>query len=185
MDFWYSCGKCWYLHVFFWGGFLFVCFFFLFFLNFHLLGCRASGWVKGLKIAQNEKLQLHLTLAAIFQEQCNIWSWFLVHLCKTISHCFEVFIFCAVRRVKGKSIARLLLDKRLKFCPQLFFAKYWVSVCLNNYLHEVLSRWRPKRNFLNFRSPYCWKIYFQHSLWLQKHTLHIVCLQRQHLFLEL
>ena len=167
----------------------FFCFFFLFFFLFSffgLLGGRVGGGgEKGLKIAQNEKLQLHLTLAAIFQEKCNIWSWFLVHLCKTISHRFEVFIFCAVRRVKGKSIARLLLDKRLQFCLQMFFAKYWVSVCLNNYLHEVLPRWRPKWNFLNFRSSYCWKIYFQHSLWLQKHTLHIVCLQRQHFFLEL
>ena len=35
-------------------------------------GAGGGGGVKGLKIAQNEKLQLHLTLAAIFQEKCNI-----------------------------------------------------------------------------------------------------------------
>ena len=31
----------------------------------------------------------------------------------------------------------------------------------------------------------CWKIYFWYSLWLQKHSLHIVCLQQQQFFLEL
>ena len=67
--------------------------------------------VKGLKIAQNELWKLHLT-RAISQEQCNIWSWFLVLLCKMMIspafyfHCFEIFIFWAVRVVKGKSIAQ-------------------------------------------------------------------------------
>ena len=85
--------------------------------------------------------------------------------------CFKIFIFCAVRGLKGKSIARLYPNTFVYSCslPRLSF----FTVCLNNYLHEVLPRWAPKWNFLNFRSPYCWKIYFWHSLWLQKHSLHI------------
>ena len=55
------------------------------------------------KIAQNKKLQLHLS-HAISQEQCSIWSGFLVHLCKMMippGGCF----FWAVRAVTGQKIA--------------------------------------------------------------------------------
>ena len=62
------------------------------------------------------------------QEQCNIWSWFLVLLCKIISPSLFFIVlkfsfFGAVRGVKGNIIARLLSKH---FCLQLFFAKDWV-----------------------------------------------------------
>ena len=97
-DFWYTCVKWWYLQVFF-----------AFFWSFIFLG--AIRGVKGLKIPQNGQWQLHLP-CAISQEQCNIWSWFLVPFCKMMIslgfffHCFEIFIIWAVRVVKGKSIAQ-------------------------------------------------------------------------------
>ena len=54
---------------------------FLFFLKCLFLG-QDMG-VKGQKIVQNEKKQLHPS-HAISQEQYSIWSLFLVHLCKMI-----------------------------------------------------------------------------------------------------
>ena len=62
------------------------------------------------------------------QEQCNIWSWFLVLLCKIISPSLFFIVlkfsfFWAVRGVKGNIIAKLLSKH---FCLQLFFAKDWV-----------------------------------------------------------
>ena len=62
------------------------------------------------------------------QEQCNIWSWFLVLLCKIISPSLFFIVlkfsfFGAVRGVKGNIIAKLLSKH---FCLQLFFAKDWV-----------------------------------------------------------
>ena len=50
------------------------------------------------------------------------------------------------------------------------------TACLVNYLDEVLPWWATKEKFLKFSSPYCWEIHFQHSFWLEKHSLHIVCL---------
>ena len=38
--------------------------------------------------------------------------------------------------------------------PQRFC---FFTVCLVNYLHEVLPWWAPKWKFLKFRSPDCWK----------------------------
>ena len=48
--------------------------------------------VKGQKIVQNEKWQLHLS-RAISQQQYSIWSWFLVHLCKMMISPGVFFIF--------------------------------------------------------------------------------------------
>ena len=58
------------------------------------------------------------------------------------------------------------------------------TVCLVNYLCEVLPWLAPKGKFLKFRSPDCWKMHFWHPFWLQKHSLYIVCLQQQQFFLE-
>ena len=63
--------------------------------------------VKGQKIVQNEKLQLHPS-CTISQEQYSISSWFLVHLCKMMISPGAFFIllrfwfFGLVRRVKGQ-----------------------------------------------------------------------------------
>ena len=43
----------------------------------------------------------------------------------------------------------------------------------------------PREKFLKLRSTNRWKIYFGRSSWLQTHSLHIACLQRQKFFLEL
>ena len=50
----------------------------------------------------------------------------------------------------------------------------FVTFCLVHYLREVPPWWTPKKTFLKFRSQDRWKMHFQHSLWLQKHSLHIV-----------
>ena len=47
-------------------------------------------------------------------------------------------------------------------------------VCLIHCLHEISPEWTAKERFLKFRSPDCWKMHFQHSFWLQKHSLYIV-----------
>ena len=83
-----------------------------------------------------------------------------------------------------------LFGKRAKNCPKLKNNNYnrHVPYLRNSvtYDHdEVLPRWAPEWNFLKFRSACCWKIYFRHSLWLQKHSLHIIFLQHQQFFLEL
>ena len=38
---------------------------------------------------------------------------------------------------------------------------------------------------MKFTLPNCRKMHFEHSFWLQKHSLHIVCLQQQRFSLEL
>ena len=79
----------------------------IFFFFFEIFIFQAVMGVKGQKIAQNEKEQLHLS-HAISQEQYSIWSWFLVHLCKMMIspgaffHFFKILIFWVVRRVKGQ-----------------------------------------------------------------------------------
>ena len=57
------------------------------------------------------------------------------------------------------------------------------TACLVNY--EVLPWLAMEWQFLKFTLPNCRKIHFQHSFWLQKHSLHIVCLQQQRFSLEL
>ena len=66
-----TCVKWWYLQ-----GFS-IYFFFEFW--FFLAGRRGGG--KRAKDSQKWKIELHLS-HAISQEQYNLWSWFLVHLCK-------------------------------------------------------------------------------------------------------
>ena len=79
-NFWYTCIKWWYLQAFFHFS--------------KILIFWAVRRVKGQKVAQNEKQQLHLS-RAISQEKCSIWSWFLVHLCRMIisSGVFYFFVF--------------------------------------------------------------------------------------------
>ena len=73
---------------------------------FGLLGREKGRGLKGQKISQNEKQQLH-TSCAISQEQYSIWSWFLVHFCKMMVSpgdffiFFEMFIIWAVRGRRG------------------------------------------------------------------------------------
>ena len=71
------------------------------------VGPRRGGLVKRQKIAQNKKEQLHLS-RAISQEQCNLWSWFLVHLCKIknddITRCF--FHFFGIWIFVGQKMAQ-------------------------------------------------------------------------------
>ena len=77
MNFWYTCEKWWYLHIFF------SCF-----QNFYFL--VVSG-VKGQKMAQNDK-KFYLS-CFISQEPYIIWLSFMVHLCKMIisSRIFSFF----------------------------------------------------------------------------------------------
>ena len=64
-NFWYTCVKRWYIQVFF-----HFC---------KILIFRVIRGVKGKKVAQNEK-----SSRAMSQEQCSMWSWFLVRVCKII-----------------------------------------------------------------------------------------------------
>ena len=77
-NFWYNCVKWWYLQVFF-----------HFFRNFIFWDYRG---VKGQKITQNKKWQLHLS-RAIPQEQYSPWSLFLVQLCKMMVSPGDFLIF--------------------------------------------------------------------------------------------
>ena len=99
-SFWYACVKWWFLQVFF----------FLFFSNFH-----SSGYDRGKgQISSKWKITVTSVMQHIFQEHYSIWSWILGHFCKMGSAefccycccCFEIFIFQAVRGVKGKKLAQ-------------------------------------------------------------------------------
>ena len=70
--FWYTCVKWWYLQAFF---------FFFFFFFFWIFFFWVFWGLKGQKIAQNEKQQLHPPRATS-REHYSLWSWFWVHLCK-------------------------------------------------------------------------------------------------------
>ena len=77
-NFWYTCGKWWYLQVFF-----------SFFWNFGFLGCYG-----GKRAKNNPKWKITITYVnAISQEQYSIWSWFLIHLCKMMISPGFFFIF--------------------------------------------------------------------------------------------
>ena len=80
--FWCTYVKCWYLLSFYFFAFHFL----------KILIFWAVREVKGQKIAQNEKQQLHLS-SAISQEQYSIWSWFLVYMCKMVISPGLFFIF--------------------------------------------------------------------------------------------
>ena len=73
------------------------------------------------------------------------------------------------------------------FCLQPFFCQrfHFFTACLVKHLHEALPWWALKGKSLKFRFPNSWKIHFQYSFWLQKHSLHMVCLQWQQFFSEL
>ena len=70
-DFWYTCVKWWYLEGFF-------SFFFHFFIFWAVRG------VKGQKIAQKMKSNNYIRHLPYLRKSLayDIWSWFLVHLCK-------------------------------------------------------------------------------------------------------
>ena len=66
---------------------------FLFFFSFFLiLIFSVVRGVKGQKMAQNKKWELHPS-CIVSQEQCSIWSWFLLHLCKIMMSPCVFFIF--------------------------------------------------------------------------------------------
>ena len=71
------------------------------------------------------------------------------------------------------------------FVYNCFLPKIQFLYCFLNF-NEVFQWWAPRNeNFFKFRYSDCWKIHFQHSFWLQKHSLHIISLQQQQFFLEL
>ena len=77
-NFWYTCVKFQFFKILIflgvrWGG-------------------KGAGGLKGQKIAQNEKWQLHMS-RAISQGQYSIRSWFLVLLCKMMTSPGVFFIF--------------------------------------------------------------------------------------------
>ena len=72
-------------------------------------------------IAQNEKQQLHPS-CAISQEQYSIWTWFLVHFCKTMISPGFFFIFSKFFQ-KGKIWLKMTIN----------------SVCCNSYLRNYAS----------------------------------------------
>ena len=91
---------------------------FLIFMKFSFFGLLAG--IKGLKIAQSEKKkkQLHRT-RAISQEQYNICSLFLVHLCKMISpgYHFTQVKFCVFYFFIFQNFSN-------------FFSNFYLSGCL-------------------------------------------------------
>ena len=116
--FWYTCVKWWYVQ-----GFFYI---FIFW---------AVMQVKGQKIAQNEKWQLYLS-CNLPQEQCSLWSWLLVHLCKMIicpSGLFYIFIFWAVMGVKGQEMAQNAKKKCLLHFisqePYILWLSFIVDFC--------------------------------------------------------
>ena len=83
------------------------------------------------------KIKLHLS-CILSQEQCSIWSWFLVHLCKLIIspgvfpfHFFKVFIFWVFRVLKGQKMVQN--DK--KFCLSLSISQEPCIIWLSFIVH--------------------------------------------------
>ena len=60
---------------------IYLCAFFVFSVFFKFWFFLVVRRIKAQEIAQNEKKKLHPS-RAVSQEQCSIWSWFLVHLRK-------------------------------------------------------------------------------------------------------
>ena len=141
-DLWYTCVKWW----------------FSFFIFFLILIFRTVSEVKGQKIAQNEKQQLHASLA-ISQEQYTILSWFLVRLCKILKypvvffHFFKILIFWVVSEVKEQKMAQN--DKTFclshSICQEKYSIRFsfMVHMCKIKYLQVVFSF------FQNFHFPGC------------------------------
>ena len=77
-DFWYSCVKsCLQIFVVV-VVCLFVCLFFYIFLKFSFFWLSGG---KGVKNSSKSTITITFIMHHISQEQCNIWSWFLLHLC--------------------------------------------------------------------------------------------------------
>ena len=97
------------------------------------------------------------------------WALFLSSLSLSLS-----FIIISVSGFYGSTLSTAVFPQRFTF----------FTVCLVNYLCEVLQWLAPKEKFLKFRSPDCCKMQFWHFFWLQKHNLYIICLQRLQFFLK-
>ena len=69
-----------------------LCFLLCFLVFFKVLIFLVIRGIKGQKITQNEKKKLHPS-RAVSQEQCSIWSWFLVRLRKMMKPPGIFFIF--------------------------------------------------------------------------------------------
>ena len=102
------------------------------FLYFHFLGCYAG---KRAKNCTKWKWQLYLS-CNLPQEQCSLWSWLLVHLCKMIiclSGLFYIFIFWAVMGVKGQEMAQNAKKKCLLHFmyqePYILWLSFIVDFC--------------------------------------------------------
>ena len=72
----------------------------------------------------------------ISQEQCSIWSWFLIHLCKMMVsfffHFFYIFIFWAVKEQKVKSSPKWKKNCLLHFLsqePYIIWLSFMIHKC--------------------------------------------------------
>ena len=101
-----------------------------------MIFCVIRG-VKGQKISQNDKYKLHLS-RAISQEQCSIWSCFLVHLSKmmmslSLFHFFQILIFWFFKGVKGqKTTQKMTKNCRLHSVSQesyIIWLLFMVYLC--------------------------------------------------------
>ena len=96
----------------------------------------AVMWVKGQKIAQNEKWQLYLS-CNLSQEQYSLWSWLLVHLCKMIICPGFFFIFSFFGLLWGKKGKKWHKMPKKKKCllhfisqePYILWLSFIVDFC--------------------------------------------------------
>ena len=104
--------------------------------------------VKGQKKAQHEKWKLHSS-RVVSQEQCRIWLWFLVNLCKMISpgvfYVFSNLIFRVVEGIKGQKS----VQNEKKFC---LLRNHTSSDC---HLWYTCVKWCYLQGFFFIFSKFC------------------------------
>ena len=101
----------------------------IFFYFFEIFIFLAVIGLKGQKIAQNEKEQLHLS-RAISQEQYRLWSWFSVHLCKMMISA-RVFFICLISLFFGLlgSTKKICLLQLISQEPYIIWLSFMVHLC--------------------------------------------------------
>ena len=124
--FWYTYVKWWYLQ--------FVFFFFFFFHFIIIFFFKVFREVRA-KYSPKWKTKI-ISVIHLSQEQCSIWSWFLVHLCQMIIspgvfvNFFKILIFGVASGVK----AQKMVQNEKKIMSAALYFRNWSSFMVHMYV---------------------------------------------------
>ena len=112
-----------------------VCFFVFFFFNFLRIFIFKFFWVVRAKYSPKWKTKI-ISVIHLSQEQCSIWSWFLVHLCQMIIspgvfvNFFKILIFGVASGVK----AQKMVQNEKKIMSAALYFRNWSSFMVHMYV---------------------------------------------------